>query len=321
MFCLNKLILIITHWCNLDCIYCPVLKEKKSMPVEVARQAVDIFISEYGQKKSIRFFGGEPLLKFNLIKDIVKFAKKKACFYKKSVTFDITTNGLPLNDEIISFIQYNPEIELSVSLDGDKKSQLINRVSPNRNLDSYSHIINQKRIIKLPKLTINIVAAPNQVEKFFHNFVHIFGLGFRRFNFLPAYFILWQKEELRLLRQQFQKIANFILEQNEYIYIKNLYLLSKAPLFNNGLVIDYDGDIFPNNLILSKHFIHLRNKVRMGNIKEYFFGKPLSLKPIDINYLMKKEGRRALLESTQKADQILTDFVNLLKKRALKKSF
>lgn len=283
------------------------------MSAEVARQAVDIFISEYGQEKSIRFFGGEPLLKFNLIKDIVKFAKKKARFYKKSITFDITTNGVPLNNEMISFIQNNPEIELIVSLDGDRRSQLINRVSLNRNLDSYSYIINQKRILKLPKLTINIVAAPNQVENFFHNFVHIFSLGFRRFNFLPAYFILWQKEELRLLRQQFQKIADFILQQNEYIYIKNLYLLSKAPLFNDGLVIDYNGDIFPNNLILSKHFIHLRSKIRTGNIKEYFPRKPLSLKPIDINYLMKREGGRTLLESTQKADQILTDFVNLLK--------
>lgn len=313
MLCLNKLILIITHWCNLDCVYCPVLREKKSMPTEVARQAVDIFISEYGQEKSIRFFGGEPLLKFNLIKDIVKFAKRKTRFYKKSITFDITTNGVPLNNEMISFIQNNPEIELIISLDGDRRSHLMNRTSLNRNLDSYSCIINQKRISKLPKLTVNIVAAPNQVEKLFHNFVHIFSLGFRRFNFLPAYFVRWQKEELRLLRQQFQKIADFILQQNEYIYIKNLYLLSKAPLFNNGLVIDYNGDIFPNNLILSKHFAHLRSKIRMGNIKEYFTNRFFSLKPIDINYLIEKESDRTLLESTQKVDQILTNFVNLLK--------
>ncbi|MBL7130727.1 MAG: radical SAM protein [Candidatus Omnitrophica bacterium] len=310
---LNKLILIITHWCNLDCVYCHVLKEKKSMTKEVAKQAVDIFISEYGKKKNIRFFGGEPLLKFNLIKAIVKFAKRKAKFYKKSITFDITTNGIPLNDKMINFIQNNPEIELIISLDGDRRSHLINRVSLNRNLDSYSYIINQKRILKLPKLTVNIVAAPNQVEKLFHNFVHIFSLGFRRFNFLPAYFILWRKEKLRLLKQQFQKIADFILQQNGYIYIKNFYLLNKVPLFNDGLVIDYNGDIFPNNLILSRHFIHLRNKIILGNIKEYSPHRHLFLKPRDISYLMKREANSALLESTQKVDRLLTDFVNLLK--------
>lgn len=305
--------MIITHWCNLDCVYCPVLKEKKSMTKEVAKQAADIFISGYGQEKNIRFFGGEPLLKFNLIKAIVKFAKRKARFYKKSITFDITTNGIPLNNKMINFIQNNPEIELIISLDGDRRSHLINRVSPNRNLDSYSYIINQKRILKLPKLTVNIVAAPNQVEKFFHNFVHIFSLGFRRFNFLPAYFILWRKEKLKLLRQQFQKISDFILRQNEYIYIKNFYLLSKAPLFNDGLVIDYNGDIFPNNLILSRHFAHLRNKIIMGNIKGHSPRRYLSLKPRDISCLMEREANSALLESTQKADQLLTDFVNVLK--------
>lgn len=313
MLCLNKLILIITHWCNLDCIYCPVLKEKKFMSKEIGRRAVDIFLSESGQEKGIRFFGGEPLLKFNVIKNIITFAKRRAEKYKKSVAFDITTNGVPLNDGILSFIQNNPEIELIVSLDGDRESQLINRVSLNRNLDSYSYIINQKRILKLPKLTINIVAAPNQVNKFFHNFMHIFTLGFRRFNFLPAYFVEWQKEELKLLKKQFYKIAKFILKQDGRVYIKNLDYFSKMPLFNDGLVIDYNGDIFSNNLILSKHFAHLRSKLKMGNIKEYSSYSSIFLKPPNINYLIKKENNRELLESTQKADQILTDFVNLLK--------
>lgn len=309
----KSLILIITHWCNYNCIYCPVPKARKSISVDIARKTVDIFISQCGRKGHIRFFGGEPLLKFPLIKKIIFYAKNKAYLAKKKLSFDITTNGTLINNDLVEYIKANPEIELIVSLDGDIKTQSINRrPAQAKKLDSYTAITSNKNILNLPKLTVNMVIAPNQSSRMFRNFKHILKLGFRRFNFLPAYYVLWNDKDFSNLKCGFDRIAKFIINQPKDIYVKNKYVLSDTPLFNKGLVVDYNGDIFFNNLVLSRHFAHLRKKLKAGNVKENSFLENNSLKAEAISKIIEQNGPNNLLVSAHKADDILTCFVRHL---------
>lgn len=304
----DTLILVTTYRCNFDCIYCPVPKARKSISSAIARQAVSFFGSNSRLNK-VRFFGGEPLLKFNVVQDVIGYAQK---IFGNHLNFDITTNGSLLDRKVLDFIGDNPKIELILSIDGDSKTQAINKRFIAFDRNPYNALIDKlPDILKLPLVTVNMVAAPNQVKLFFNNFKHVLSLGFRRFNFLPAYYLLWKDKELKILEREFGKIAEFILNSDIDIYVKNIDVYSPTPLFNRAVVVDYNGDIFPNNLILSSRFSYLRDRIKIGNIKKPETG--LFKKCINVSQLIKRESDNDFLKSTRHADAVLTGFVEKIR--------
>lgn len=305
---LDTLILMVTYRCNLSCSYCPVIKSNRSMPFDLARKALNIFVSRNRYLKKIRFFGGEPLIRFGVVKQIVNACRNRG---NNRISFDLTTNGTLLTGKILKFFADNPKIELILSLDGDSKTQALNKVPYNPQIAPYYLLLEKlPLLLKLPLVTVNMVAAPNQVSGFFNNFNHILSLGFRRFNFLPAYYVPWKKAELKVLRSEFNKIAKLIAG-NKDIYVKNLSFCSETALFNNAVVVDCNGDIFPNNIVLSRDFFGLRNRMKLGNVKDFRIddlrkGKSLSS-------LMGDEAYKRIIDTVEAPDEILTNFVERLK--------
>ena len=102
----------------------------KDMHWETAKKSID-FLREHSvdsTQVNIGFYGGEPLLRFSLIKQIVAYAREK--FDGKELAFTITTNGTLLNEEIISYFE-KEDVQLMISLDGPKEIHDKNRVFPN----------------------------------------------------------------------------------------------------------------------------------------------------------------------------------------------
>lgn len=130
---LNELVLQVTKQCNLRCKYCAYSgnyynREHSSsrMRFETARKAIDFYLkrSDKFDKLSVAFYGGEPLLEFELIKKCVKYILENKG--DKKVTFPMTTNGTLLTQEVIEFlVKY--DFELMISLDGNKYSHDANR--------------------------------------------------------------------------------------------------------------------------------------------------------------------------------------------------
>lgn len=124
---LQQLILNVTEDCNLRCKYCSYsghykYKRKhtpKRMPKDIAYRAINWFLPNTGKSKNVTigFYGGEPFLNFEIIRDAVVYAQQKA--KDKEVGFNATTNATILTDEILDFIVRN-NIRLLVSLDGPK---------------------------------------------------------------------------------------------------------------------------------------------------------------------------------------------------------
>ncbi|MDF2537852.1 MAG: bacteriocin maturation radical enzyme [Herbinix sp.] len=123
---LKRVCLQVTQNCNLRCAYCiysDVNNSKqrshtaKNMSFETAKQAVDFLLEHSVESDSVNvgFYGGEPLLAFNLIKDIVIYAKE--IFEGKDLSFNITSNCTLLRDDIIEFFVKH-DIHLMVSIDG-----------------------------------------------------------------------------------------------------------------------------------------------------------------------------------------------------------
>ena len=123
---LKAMCLHIAHGCNLKCRYCFAgegeYHEKGLMSFEVGKKAIDYLIASSGRRKNLEidFFGGEPLLNFGVVKDIVKYARSIEKENNKNFRFTLTTNALLLNDEITDFL--NKEMSnVVLSLDGRKE--------------------------------------------------------------------------------------------------------------------------------------------------------------------------------------------------------
>ena len=123
----KALCLHVAHTCNLNCEYCFASQgkyhgDRALMSFEVAKQAIDFLIEHSGSRKNLEvdFFGGEPLMNFDVVKEIVTYCRSIEKEKGKNFRFTLTTNGVLLDDEVIDFA--NKECHnVVLSLDGRKE--------------------------------------------------------------------------------------------------------------------------------------------------------------------------------------------------------
>lgn len=183
---MEQLILQLTQRCNLRCTYCTYTanaEEKqgrghseKDMSWEVAKKAIDFYAHNSIDTLNpfISFYGGEPLLKFELLKKCVIYCER--IFTEKNIRFSITTNGTLLNDEVIDFFVKH-DVELTISIDGLKTTHDMHRRFANNGRGSFDVI--KSNVIKIKenwpdyykKCTINMVIDPqnefDEINDFF----------------------------------------------------------------------------------------------------------------------------------------------------------
>ncbi len=124
---IKALCLHIAHTCNLNCSYCFASQgkyhgERAVMSFEVGKQALDFLIANSGTRGNLEvdFFGGEPLVNFQVVKDLVAYARSIEKEHNKNFRFTLTTNGLLIDDDVIEFA--NRECHnVVLSLDGRKE--------------------------------------------------------------------------------------------------------------------------------------------------------------------------------------------------------
>lgn len=121
---IKALCLHIAHDCNLRCRYCFASTgdfgvKRTLMPVEIGKKAIDFLIEKSGARRNLEvdFFGGEPLLNFDTVKQITEYAREKESATGKNFRFTITTNATLLNEENKKFINENMG-NVVLSIDG-----------------------------------------------------------------------------------------------------------------------------------------------------------------------------------------------------------
>ncbi len=134
----KALCLHIAHDCNLACKYCFADEgeyhgqKRELMSLEVGKKAIDFLIENSGNRVNLEvdFFGGEPLMNFDVVKEIVAYGRSREKEANKNFRFTLTTNGVLLNDDVIEFC--NKEISnVVLSLDGRK--EIHDKMRPTRN--------------------------------------------------------------------------------------------------------------------------------------------------------------------------------------------
>lgn len=124
---IKALCLHVAHTCNLNCEYCFASQgkyhgERALMSFEVGKRALDFLIENSGTRRNLEvdFFGGEPLMNWDVVKELVSYARVQEKIYDKNFRFTLTTNGMLIDDDVIEFS--NREMSnVVLSLDGRKE--------------------------------------------------------------------------------------------------------------------------------------------------------------------------------------------------------
>lgn len=267
---MKKIWLNISDICDLKCIYCSSYcddEERERTPImtyETAKESIDDAIKTFGTSEiKISFFGGEPLLNYDLIKQVVLYCEAN----NYNTIFSISTNALNLNAENIRFFK-DKNFTVQISIDGPQDIQKIQRPHRSSN-DSYKNFEENIKLILSNIDKNNIVARSTYTPKnlcLVNNVEYFLNLGFKNIHFEPNisrgvselnlsnYLNDLEKEIEDLVKIFFNKIETN--EINELLPISNYYdtLLGKVKTHRceggeNRFSYDVKGRKFPCHMV------------------------------------------------------------------------
>ncbi|MGJ7909654.1 thioether cross-link-forming SCIFF peptide maturase [Neobacillus sp. LXY-1] len=280
--CLN-----VAHTCNLSCEYCFASQGKYNgdraiMSYEVGKRAIDFLLENSGHHRNldIDFFGGEPLMAWEVVKQIVAYAKSKQKDYKKTFRFTFTTNGLLLNDEVTDFL--NKEMHnVVLSLDGRKEvhDRLRKTVTGK---GSYDLIIPKfQEFVKKrgdKEYYVRGTYTSNNVD-FTNDIFHLADLGFNKLSMEPVICDRQEpyaltEEHLPEIYKQYEILGKEMIKRNEqgngFTFYHYMLDLSEGPCIQKRisgcgsgteyLAVTPWGELFPCHQFVGDE------KYSMGNI-------------------------------------------------------
>ncbi len=290
----KALCLHIAHDCNLRCKYCfagtgEYHGERGMMSAETGKKAIDFVIANSGSRKNIEidYFGGEPLMNFDVVKEITEYAKEQGAKHGKNFRFTVTTNGILLDEEKKKYINENMS-NVVLSIDGRK--EVNDRMRPRVDgSGTYDTII--------PKF-IDMAESRNQDryyvrgtftaynKDFANDVIHLADLGFKQTSVEPvvapddADYAL-KEEDIPVIFEQYEKLAAEYLkrwkEGNWFNFFHFMIDLDQGPCAikrlsgcgagHEYLAVAADGDLYPcHQFVGNKDF--LMGNVRDGKIDE-----------------------------------------------------
>jgi uncharacterized protein len=198
-FPIQTLVMNLTNQCNLSCQYCYEFGadkvatpegKPKFMDVETAKTSVDFLLAESGDRRNIHitFFGGETLMNFPLLKQVVAYGNQRAAEQDRHIDFSLTTNATLLTPAIIEFLSEN-NIGVTVSMDGPKEMHDHLRVFANGK-GSYDIIEPKVRALIQNHRTrpitarVTLTAGVSDVVRIFRHLKQ--DLGFSEVGFAPV---------------------------------------------------------------------------------------------------------------------------------------
>jgi len=198
----------LTENCNMACQYCYVCKGGISMSREVALAALRL-AAQGSDRAGVAFFGGEPLLCKERIRDVMEEAERLHREDGCSFHFKMTTNGTLLDDEFLEYAT-KKNIFIALSHDGVKLAHDKNRVdTQGQGTFETVEVVAQKLLAQQPYTPAMMTISPNVVEHYAEGVEHLYALGFRYIICSINYAGEWTEKTLDELKRQYQKLAKW----------------------------------------------------------------------------------------------------------------
>jgi uncharacterized protein len=252
----------LTNACNLACHYCYVHKQaSKYMTDKTARAAVDM-AAVSGASVGLSFFGGEPLLCKDIIRDTVAYAKAVGAETGCAFHFKLTTNGTLLDDDFLHFCTDN-RIMVALSLDGTRQAHDTHRLLAGGG-GSYAHVEDvAKRLLKYqPYACAMMVVNPDTIQWYADGVQNLHALGFQYYicslNYEQA--AEWTDAHMAELARQFDRLSkmyiDWTLNEKKFYFspfeVKmrshidgDRYCEQRCQLGLKQLSVDTDGQLYP----------------------------------------------------------------------------
>ncbi|MBQ4557149.1 MAG: thioether cross-link-forming SCIFF peptide maturase [Clostridia bacterium] len=224
----KALCLHIAHTCNLNCEYCFASQgnyhgERAVMSFEVGKAALDFLVENSGTRRNLEvdFFGGEPLMNFDVVKQLVAYARSIEKEKNKNFRFTLTTNGILIDDDVIDFA--NREMSnVVLSLDGRKEIHDRYRVD-------YAGNGSRERIVPKFKKLVDARGGKNYYMRgtfthanpdFLEDIKVMLDLGFTELSMEPVVCASGDKSELTeedkpIVMEQYEKLAELMLKRDK----------------------------------------------------------------------------------------------------------
>jgi uncharacterized protein len=217
----------VTDDCNLTCPYCFTNQSPNYMTLDTAKKVIDQVYENFFIKMKIltyqkmpekiciiHFFGGEPLLCYDsIIVPLIEYCKTE----KNDIfIFKITTNGTLLDDEKINFFLLN-NVEIFLSIDGNKETQNFNRPCKDQTSSSFDLINNNLEYLleRFPDITFRSTIYAPTVHNLFNNYKFAKEKGFKRYLAIPDRITdLWTEEKKLILKNEINKIYQYYINDN-----------------------------------------------------------------------------------------------------------
>ena len=224
----KALCLHIAHDCNLACQYCFAEEgeyhgRRALMSFEVGKKALDFLVAHSGSRVNLEvdFFGGEPLMNWQVVKDLVAYGRSLEEPNNKKFRFTLTTNGVLLNDDILEFA--NQEMSnIVLSIDGRK--EVHDKMRPFRGgQGSYDLIVPKFQKVAESRDQMNYYVRGTFTHHnldFAEDVLHLADLGFQQISVEPVvaapeddYAI--REEDIPYLKEEYDRLAKAILERRK----------------------------------------------------------------------------------------------------------
>ena len=286
---IKALCLHVAHTCNLNCEYCFAGQgkyhgEDALMSFEVGKQALDFLVKNSGTRKNLEvdFFGGEPLVNFDVVKQLVAYARSIEKETGKHFRFTLTTNGVLLDDDVIDFL--NKEMNnVVLSLDGRKEVNDAKR----KRLDgkgSYDIIVPKfQNFVKKrgdKEYYMRGTFTRNNLD-FTNDIFHMLDLGFKELSMEPVVSkpdtdYALREEDLDTIYKQYEILAKEMIkrrrERNPFTFYHYMIDLTGGPCIykritgcgsgTEYLAVTPNGDFYPcHQFVGDKNFL-------MGNVRD-----------------------------------------------------
>ena len=275
---ISKIKLAITTACNLSCDYCFVKKTDQIMRLPTAKNAVTLLLNSPGQDKLLSIYGGEPLLNFHLMKQIIPYAQTLAEKKNKNIIVNICTNGILWQKAHLLFLKKH-NVRLILSLVGKRPYQDRFRKFPDRK-GTYDLIVKKLplifKIIPKDNLGVSFCIFPSTVDFLRENFQHLINLGFDHINFeIIREYEEWLPRQIKKFELSFKNLLNFVISnilKGQNIFINPIsWELNYQTLTKNLLGYDCpfsrDLEVYPAGEIAFSPFV-----LNCANCTNYIIG-------------------------------------------------
>lgn len=276
---ISCVVLMVIQDCNLRCTYCygdgGRYNNEGQMSLETALKSIDYLIennkivqsqylnNENGEnppkRLSVIFFGGEPLMRYDLIQNVVKYCKEKEKEYNIIFDYSMTTNGTLITKEISKFIVDN-KFNVTLSIDGTKENHDLHRKYEDKT-GSYDDVIKNSAYLRDNyKIAARGTITCENMD-IMKNYKHLKNIGFKSVYLTPAYSDI-DETGCNALKKQYSSLINYLnqlIEEGDIEGFLNynyaIDFISKLDVvrpkykscgaLNNMIAVDKDGKLYP----------------------------------------------------------------------------